>query len=195
MKRVLAIILAAILLTGCGGSGASGPKTLEEFIEKYKRADWATFTSSVGGVMDEFTAVFADVANWSTDKSAYNPEPKNNGWIEYNADIILFNQPFELSVVEHSGVDASGRLIYECLEGDCFELCLEVFENIAKRKGDATTIELNDVAITETELRKAISDGIDEGSIRIRWGDIAKNNAFSISCYRYYNQKGWLTLY
>ena len=195
MKRVVALLLVLVFMFTACGSEASGPKTLEEFIEKYKREDWSSFTTNVGVMMDEFSSVFAKGGEWSTKKDAYNPEVKTNGWIDYVAVIILFNQPFELTVFEHNGTEASGGLRYECLKDDCFELCLAVFENIAKRKGDPTTIEINDTATTEADFRKAISEGIDEGSITIRWGVVEENNAFTISCYRYSGQKGWLSLY
>ena len=195
MKRLLCLVLAVVLLSSCGGSATSKSMTLEEFIEKYKRAEWSTFTSVVGEMMDEFTAIFSRGENWSTSKDAYNPEKQTNGWIFYEADIILFNKPFEVSIVEHNSTDASGSLKYECSGEDCFVLGLEVFENIAKRKGDAKTIELDDTTVTEAELRKAVSAGIDEGNYKICWGSIEENNAFTISCYRYYKQPGWITLY
>ena len=90
MKKLIVLLLVFVMVfSGCGSSSA-GPKTIEEFIEKYKRADWSEFKTVVGTMMDEFTSVFSQSkGNWSQNKDAYNPDEGENGFTAAKAETFL----------------------------------------------------------------------------------------------------------
>lgn len=179
MKKFIIIVLAVSLIVlcfaGCSSAPANKEMTLDEFIEKYKRADIETLKTDPKQFFSDFGAVqkmvmhneeaSAQFLEWPDDETFKDMQREDTLYKE--KQLVLYNQPAEMSVTLYKNRAASLfiKLQTGSAESD-FELAKKMTDAMIKDLGDAEVIEVDREKTDEAALRKMFNGGMKSFHVR-----------------------------
>ena len=199
----LSILLALLCLAGCGKAKQQDNMSIDEFIEKYKRADIETLATDPVSFFDDLVNVENSVRRDNSLTAAFMEWPVEQYAADYESDklthrekdVVLFNEAAEINATIMNGNTL--LLTISIDRGDPekdFELCKSIANTLFEKKGDASRISVNNEDADEAALRKAFSKGITDFSVTFTPPDSefeglegeAFLEALSEKYYRYY---------
>ena len=177
MKKAVSVLVAVFLLISLAACGQSSrAMSFNDFLEKYKRADYSAFVADPEPFLLDF---FASSSSVTVDADAKRAELVATGWTldetnqytgsvtyVYRLEGILFNQPADytgfLSVPEDHPENAHFDWYLQFLSDDVsmlFALSETLFNAYVNLCGDPTRVTLRFDDSTEHDLREAFRSG------------------------------------
>ena len=170
MKKLICIILSLVLILLCfaGCSKAPAKLSIDEFIEKYKRANIDTLKSDPIAFLEDLSAVEKTT---ESDKSYIDPFlswPSDEDMAQYDNDVtthkekeaVLFNSSAKISASVNSDISVFVSVEIESGNPDTdFEVAKAIADALFKKYGDAQEIKITYYDSNEPDLRKMFNGG------------------------------------
>jgi hypothetical protein len=167
MKKHICIVLTVIIVISCFAACSTAKKrekiSIDEFIEKYKRADIETLKADPLPFFEDFYAVEktaksneeygAKFLDWPADETFKEFEDKDYQYKD--KEVVLFNTPAEIDVTIHKGAVSS--LFVHIGTGNAetdFETAKAITDALIQNLGDAQKIEIDYEEVSEAALRQ-----------------------------------------
>ena len=167
MKKHICIVLTVIIVISCFAACSTAKKrekiSVDEFIEKYKRADIETLKADPLPFFEDLYAVkktvqsneeyVAMLLNWPADESLKEFDDEN--YIHKEKEFVLFNMPSEIDVTISKNylVTMSVNIETGNAETD-FEIAKAITDALIQNLGDAQKITIDNEEASEAALRK-----------------------------------------
>lgn len=169
LKSIISIILAFLFilpLAACGGEEEK-VKSIDELVEKYKRADYTAFVEDPKEFLKDFETVnYINTENEEDLKFLDQWEKESNDYYDkYEKEAVLFNQSVILCALVNDWTREE-KPKYSCsinIEFDSgnitadFALAQVLTDTMIELYGDPTYIEIKSNEASEAQLRKLFS--------------------------------------
>lgn len=190
MKKMLAVLLACLLMVGCSSTGSSSdPLTLPQFEEKYKRAAWDEMLASPMEFINDLHSIYTlpfeqavpDAADLESEVESYGTT--------YKKDIVLFNRTFTIYITDYEEFWGC-HLSYEGDSEECYNSFRTMFESIIKAEGDPTILSVSSEDVDEAAFRKALDSNDLDASLSAHWTKKSGDSEVTVALISYWNFTG-----
>ena len=177
MKRLFVMLMAlCLILAGCSSTtvetateAPEGPMTFDEFLEKYKRAEWGVLLSDPVTFYRDFeSGLSLPKEEWTQDWSLFEKATyADNAQV---CDVVLFNRPFEAHVWDRKTGAIGGMIQYESdNKAEVFAAYTVIFESAIESLGDPTLVRIDWEESSEAKLRKALENMESLSFYQVTW--------------------------